>query len=84
MTKFIMETGGKSLISRIYGVFKVKYPGMASIYMMLQKNNVRIQTHNELLCSFDLKGSKHNRRSVHTQRKDKYLSFITSESETAG
>lgn len=33
--KFLIETGGKSMISRIYGVYKVKYPGMASIYLML-------------------------------------------------
>jgi hypothetical protein len=46
MTKFIMETGGKSLISRIYGVYKVQYPGMASIYLMLQKNNIRMQINN--------------------------------------
>ena len=58
LTKFIMETGGKSLISRIYGVFKVKYPGMVPIYLMLQKNNIRISPLNQLLCSFDLKGSK--------------------------
>ena len=38
--KFLIETGGKSMISRIYGVYKVKYPGMASIYLMLQKNNI--------------------------------------------
>ena len=46
MTKYIMETGGKSLISRVYGVYKVQYPGMASIFLMLQKNNIRLQVHN--------------------------------------
>ena len=61
VTKFIMDTGGKSLISRVYGVYKVQYPGMASIFLMLQKNNIRLQTHNQLLCSFDLKGSKFSR-----------------------
>jgi 1-phosphatidylinositol-4-phosphate 5-kinase len=35
MTKFIMETGGKSLISRVYGLYRVKYPGMAPIFLML-------------------------------------------------
>jgi hypothetical protein len=35
MTKFIMETGGKSLISRVYGLFRVKYPGMTPIFLML-------------------------------------------------
>jgi hypothetical protein len=30
-----METGGKSLISRVYGLYRVKYPEMAPIYLML-------------------------------------------------
>ena len=64
MTKFIMETGGKSLISRVYGVYKVQYPGMASIFLMLQRNNIRLQQLNELVCSFDLKGSKYDREVV--------------------
>lgn len=35
MTEFIMKTGGKSLISRIYGVYMVEYPGMNKIFLML-------------------------------------------------
>jgi hypothetical protein len=35
VTKYIMETGGRSLISRVYGVYKVKYPGMNRIYLMI-------------------------------------------------
>ena len=35
MTQFIMETGGKTLISRIYGLYMVEYPGMAPVYLML-------------------------------------------------
>ena len=35
VTKFIMETAGRSLISRVYGVYKVKYPGMNKIYLMI-------------------------------------------------
>jgi hypothetical protein len=41
MTKYLQETYGKSFISRIYGVYQVKYPAMSSMYLMLQKNNVR-------------------------------------------
>lgn len=40
MTEFIMKTGGKSLISRIYGLYMVEYPGMNKIYLMLQRNNI--------------------------------------------
>jgi hypothetical protein len=35
MTKYLSKTDGKSFISRVYGVYQVKYPGMASIYLML-------------------------------------------------
>jgi 1-phosphatidylinositol-4-phosphate 5-kinase len=41
MTKFLQEKEGKSLISRIYGVYQIMYPGIASINLMIQKNNVR-------------------------------------------
>ena len=35
MAKYMMETAGKSIISRVYCIFKVKYPGMNRIYLML-------------------------------------------------
>ena len=62
--KFLIETGGKSMISRIYGVYKVKYPGMASIYLMLQKNNIQIEKQNTLMNTFDLKGSRFKRKVI--------------------
>lgn len=62
MTQFIMQTGGKSLISRIYGVYMVEYPGMAPIFLMLQRNNIKLMLGNELLNTFDLKGSHVNRQ----------------------
>ena len=67
MTQFIMETGGKSLISRIYGGYMVEYPGMSPVYLMLQKNNIRLEPDNELMNTFDLKGSKFNRQVVPTE-----------------
>lgn len=42
MTQYIMETGGKSMISRIYGIYMVEYPGFQKIYVMLQRNNIQI------------------------------------------
>ena len=69
MTKFIMETGGKSLISRIYGLYMVEYPGISPIYLMLQKNNIQLQKKNELLSTFDLKGSKFNRQVIFEDEK---------------
>jgi len=35
MVQYIMKTAGRSLISRVYGVYKVKYPGMDRIYLMI-------------------------------------------------
>ena len=64
MTEFIMKTGGKSLISRIYGLYMVEYPGMNKIYLMLQRNNIQLQKSNELQNIFDLKGSTFSRRVI--------------------
>ena len=35
ITQYMVETNGRSLISRVYGVYKVKYPGMNRIYLMI-------------------------------------------------
>ena len=64
ITKYFMVTAGRSLISRVYGIYKVKYPGMNRIYLMIQRNNIMIQKHNMLLNTFDLKGSKFHRAAV--------------------
>ena len=54
----LIDTGGKSLISRNYGAFRIKCKNMDSIYLMLQKNNLRPLPTNEMISTFDLKGSK--------------------------
>ena len=33
--QFVREKENKSLLSRVYGIFRVEYPGMSSIYFML-------------------------------------------------
>jgi len=35
MAKFLVENKGMSIISRIYGVYQVKYKGMAPTFLML-------------------------------------------------
>jgi hypothetical protein len=60
-TKYLNDNQGKSLISRVYGVYQVKYPRMDSIYLILQRNNIPVSPNNELYCKFDLKGSKFQR-----------------------
>lgn len=73
MAKYMMETAGKSIISRVYGIFKVKYPGMNRIYLMLQRNNMQVKKHNELLNSFDLKGSSYRRKVISDQELRSHL-----------
>jgi 1-phosphatidylinositol-4-phosphate 5-kinase len=68
ITKYFMVTAGRSLISRVYGIYKVKYPGMNRIYLMIQRNNIMIQKHNMLLNTFDLKGSKYKRKVIDDQK----------------
>lgn len=46
MVEFVVQTGGKSLISRVYGLYKVEYPGISPVYLMLQKNNIQINPKN--------------------------------------
>lgn len=58
LTQHLAAHGGKSLISRIYGIYRVWYNGIQPIYLMLQKNNIPIEAGNEILCKFDLKGSR--------------------------
>ena len=67
MTEFIMKTGGKSLISRIYGTYMVEYPGMSKIFLTLQKNNIRMSPGNLLASKFDLKGSRFRRMELAPQ-----------------
>lgn len=64
ITKYFMVTAGRSLISRVYGIYKVKYPGMNRIYLMIQRNNIMISRQGMLLNTFDLKGSKYKRKVI--------------------
>jgi hypothetical protein len=42
MTKYLHENAGFSVISRVYGVFQIKYPEMDPIFFMLQRNTIQI------------------------------------------
>lgn len=64
MTDFLLQTGGKSLISRIYGLYKVQYSGITPIYLAVQRNNIRVEENNKIQSVFDLKGSKFCRREL--------------------
>ena len=64
MTKFLEDNKGNSLISRVYGVYQIKYPGITSITLMLQKNTVKPRSGGQILYTFDLKGSKYQRQAL--------------------
>ena len=46
-----------SLIARIFGVFRVQITGMEDIYVLLMENTMRVKQQENLMFSFDLKGS---------------------------
>jgi 1-phosphatidylinositol-4-phosphate 5-kinase len=64
MVDFVVQTGGKSLISRVYGLYKIEYPGISPVHLMLQRNNIQILPNNSLLAVFDLKGSRYTRQTL--------------------
>ena len=45
MVRYLIDNGMKSVISRNYGVFKIKCKGMQSIYVILMQNNKRPNLH---------------------------------------
>lgn len=57
LVKFIHENDNKSIISRIYGIYRVKLPGVAPVDIILQRNAMQCQPGNVLVQTFDLKGS---------------------------
>lgn len=77
MVKYLIDVGSNSIISRNYGVFKIKCKGMNSIYIMLMQNNKRPNMHldnldlmnnhrymNQIITTFDLKGSKFGKQVI--------------------
>ena len=79
MANYMVETGGKSLISRVYGLYMVEYPGISPVFLMLQRNNIQPDPKNEIVSIFDLKGSKYSRHSINYQKdiKGNILPFTT-------
>ena len=51
----------ESLLSRIFGVYQLKLPGLEYLYFFLMENSIRLQKDSRLIGIFDLKGSKVNR-----------------------
>lgn len=61
MVRFINQNKDESIISRIYGIYEVKIPGVDSVHLILQRNCLQIDPQNKMFQVFDLKGSKFTR-----------------------
>ena len=62
MIKHFEETGNKSLLARVYGVFTIKTDYFSALNIIIMQNTSRPRdiTNNQL--KFDLKGSTVNRK----------------------
>jgi 1-phosphatidylinositol-4-phosphate 5-kinase len=54
-------TNVKSLIARVYGIYKIEISNVSSVYFYLMENVLRMDKDRKLLGIFDLKGSLVNR-----------------------
>jgi hypothetical protein len=59
-----LQSNPDSFISRIYGLYEITMPGLSSIYIMVQKNCLKVQEGNSIIMQFDLKGSFFNRQTL--------------------
>ena len=92
MVKYLIDVGSKSIISRNYGVFKIKCKGMQSIYVLLMANNKRPNLHldsanqaspfmNQIINTFDLKGSKFGKQVISTKDLEQRLKKLKEKKE---
>lgn len=61
MVQFIHKNDNQSIISRIYGIYRVKLPGVAPVDIILQRNGLQCDPGNVMVQIFDLKGSTFKR-----------------------
>ena len=95
MVKYLIDVGSNSIISRNYGVFKIKCKGMNSIYIMLMQNNKRPNMHldnldlmnnhrfmNQIISTFDLKGSKFGKQVISNTELEERLKKLREAKDT--
>ena len=64
MCKYSAKRKHTSLISQIYGLYEVKLPGVDPVTVILQQNSLKINTGNQMILEFDLKGSSLSRFTI--------------------
>lgn len=79
MLKYLQDNPA-SLISKIFGIYRVKMPGVVPVYLCLQQNCLNIDVKNSLISIFDMKGSAYKRRILNLDVTS--LTDTTIESET--
>ena len=62
--EYIINNKEKSTMSRIYGIYTVKMPGVKAVSLMFQKNCIQIHPGNKILQTFDMKGSLFQRNVI--------------------
>ena len=62
-----------SLISKIFGVYRVKMPGGVPIYLTLQQNCININRRNKILTVLDMKGSSYKRNVLDLNQRALFL-----------
>ena len=70
----LKETDNKSLLARIYGIFRVKTPYFAKLEVIVMQNTSNFVNPKKMKYQFDLKGSMVNRKVAYDDKKVfKYL-----------
>ena len=49
MVKYLKQEKSQSLLSRIYGLYKVNLSGIKDIFLCIERNCVQVKSHNKLL-----------------------------------
>jgi hypothetical protein len=69
MVQYINKNKHMSILSRVYGIYEVKLPGVDPVNLILQRNCMQVQGFNKMLRVFDLKGSTFGREAMIGRRK---------------
>jgi len=69
----IEESGNKSLLARIYGIFTLKMSGLRKINIIIMQNTAKLFNESEIDFNFDIKGSLHGRKSPYNIKQEEEI-----------
>ena len=83
MVKYLKKEKSQSLLSRIYGLYKVSLNGIKDIFLCIERNCVQVNPDNKLLQVFDLKGTGFGqeklRVNIEEVKSERYNSVLTTD-----